>query len=223
MKFQASPGGRLTVENMWLRLLMMNAWGVRDFQISGGPGWIDTDRFDISATSVGNPPVAEVTGPMLQNLLEERFSLKVHREKKELPVFVLTVARKGLNLRESSPGACTEDTCGEIVLSMSQEGARIRGEKAGMEKLALTLSTILRQPVVDRTGFTGKFDIDLAVSTDDLAGPFVLGGVAFQVPADPSASSIFTALPRELGLRLEPGKGPVEVIVIDHVERPSAN
>jgi uncharacterized protein (TIGR03435 family) len=64
---------------------------------------------------------------------------------------------------------------------------------------------------------------DLAVSTDDLPGPLVLGGVAFQVPADPSASSIFTALPKQLGLRLEPGKGPVEVIVIDHVERPSAN
>ena len=71
---------------------MMNAWGVRDFQISGGPGWIDTERFDIIATSEQNPPVAQVTGPMLQHLLEDRFSLKVHREKKELPVFVLTVA-----------------------------------------------------------------------------------------------------------------------------------
>lgn len=234
IKFQASPGGRLTVENMWLRLLMMNAWGVRDFQIAGGPGWIDTERFDVTATAKGNPSDKQVTGPMLQGLLEDRFSLKVHREVRELPVFTLSVARNGVNLRESKPGDCAEpgsDTqpqtpappCGAIVLSMSPEGARIRGEKAGMEQLVFTLSNMLGRTVIDRTGFSGKFEIDLAVATDDLPVPLRLGGVDFQVPADPLASSIFTALPKQLGLKLEAGKGPVEVIVIDHVERPTGN
>jgi len=95
---QPLPGGRLRIENQPLRALIRTAYKVQDFQLTGVPGWVDSERFDIEAKADGNPPLLDVVGPMLQGLLEERFKLKVHRETRELPVYSLSAAKKGLRI-----------------------------------------------------------------------------------------------------------------------------
>jgi uncharacterized protein (TIGR03435 family) len=236
MTFQVSAGGRLTVENMPLRLLIQRAYGIRPFQISGGPAWIDSDRYDIAAKSDAPAPEKQVTGPMLQALLEDRFALKLRRETKALPVLNLTQT-DGAKLTPSKKADCADAAadpsptgpsplpCHEVVLSISPTGARLRGEPANTAQFVFTLANILGQPVIDRTSFTGKFDLDLEVSLDGLDGltdALGIRGATTQSP-DSMVPSILTALPQQLGLKLTAGKGPVEVLVIEHVERPSGN
>jgi uncharacterized protein (TIGR03435 family) len=98
--------GRLSVINMTLKDLLTTAYQVRDFQISGGPGWIDSERYDIEAKADGKTGPKQMAEPMLQALLETRFKLKVHRETKELPIYVLTVAKSGLKIQPAKEGSC---------------------------------------------------------------------------------------------------------------------
>jgi uncharacterized protein (TIGR03435 family) len=98
---QPLPGGRLHVENQSLRALIKTAYRVLDWQISGGPGWIDSEHYDIEAKADGNPPLLAIVGPMLRALLEDRFGLKVHRETRQLPVFALSAVKKGLKIQPS--------------------------------------------------------------------------------------------------------------------------
>jgi uncharacterized protein (TIGR03435 family) len=236
MTFQASPGGRFTAENMPLRLLMQRAYGVRPFQISGGPGWIDSDRFDITAKADGPALESQIIGPMLQALLEERFRLILHRETKEIAVLNLTQVAGGKFAASKSadcanvepaplPPGGSPMPCHEVVLSLSPDGARLRGEQANTSQLVVTLANILGRPVIDRTSNPGWFDLDLEVSMDGLEGVLSLLGLpnrTDQAPDNPKPS-IFTALTERVGLKLVAGKGPVEVLVIEHVERPAVN
>jgi uncharacterized protein (TIGR03435 family) len=182
MTFQASEGGRLTAENMTLRLLIQRAYGVRPFQVSGGPAWIDSERYDIVAKADGPLPEKQIAGPMLQALLEKRFALRVHHETKEMPVLNLTSAGRGkltttsksadcANAKaETLPAGSSPVPCHELVLSISPTGARLRGEQANTGQLVVTLANILGRPAIDRAAFHGWFDLDLEVSMDGLEG-----------------------------------------------------
>jgi uncharacterized protein (TIGR03435 family) len=236
MAFQASAGGRLTAENMPLRLLIQRAYDMRPFQIVGTPSWIDSERYDIVAKADGAIPENHVAGPMLRALLEDRFSLKQHRETRELTVLSLTQMSGG-KLTTSNAADCADVTaqtssadsstlpCHEVVLSISPTAVRLRGRQASTGQLVVTLANILGRPVIDKTTLAGQFDVDMEVSMDGLEGIMEMLGIRSPNPPAPdnASPSILTALPQQLGLRLTAGKGPVEVLVIEHVQRPSGN
>jgi uncharacterized protein (TIGR03435 family) len=239
MVLRPQPGGRLAVENFPLRLLIQNAYDVRPFQISGGPGWLDSERYDITAKAEGNPSVNQMMGPMLQALLRDRFQLRVHRETRELPVFTVVPAKGGIKLQESSEGDCADASvppapvpgqrppvpCGRVAFTMSPNGAWLEGRNVPMQRLAFTLANILGRTVIDKTAFTGTFDMHLEVSLDEaLTGLTGHGGPgAPSTQPDVTAPSIFTAFQEQLGIKLEAGRGPVEILVIGNVARPTGN
>jgi len=230
--FSAQPGGRLHVRNNAVMNLITNSYGVPNYLVVGGPEWIRADRYDMEAKADGEPPRAEMM-LMLQTLLAERFQLRVHRETREFPAYVLTVARGGAKLTPSKDGGCvdrspairntlpaseTRPGCGNNLLS--SRGATppnllwtaVRIDMAGV---ASALANVFRRPVVDRTGLTGVYDIQLELPP--LQPATVDGG------APGSSVSVFTVLQEQLGLRVEEGRGPVEVLVVDRVERPTEN
>lgn len=243
-RFNPLPGGRLIIENVPLRLLIQNAYDVFPFQVSAGPGWIDSDRYDVDAKADGNPSIPEMIGPMLAGLLEDRFRLKVHRETKQSPVYTLTVAKGGLKLPESkaecwvehdvngrpspppTPGDPPLPPCGRVMGRLSPSGALLEGRSASVGSLIFTLSHLLNRTIIDKTGFAGTFDIHLEFALDQaLGGIGTPGGPSAppEVAANVSKPSIFTALQEQLGLKLESDRGAVEILVIDHVEKPSEN
>jgi uncharacterized protein (TIGR03435 family) len=224
-----SPG-RFGVECVSLRDYIRGAYGsygfgrnpnVRPPTVLGGPDWVDTDRYDVVAKAPGETGLDEMYGPMMRALLEDRFALKIHSEIRELPVYVLTAARGDAKLTASKPGSCVAidiksvlkaspgpNYCGRF--EMKRGAVRVadaKGMSVGEFAMRVFRDTVDR-PVIDRTGIAGLFDIHLEFSGVD---------------ADNLAPSIFTAVQEQLGLKLSPDKGPVEVFVIDHVERPSAN
>jgi uncharacterized protein (TIGR03435 family) len=226
--FAALPGGRLIVRNNPLRNILINAFDVRNFQLIGLPAWWDSDRFDIEARAPGNPTREEMM-QMLQLLLADRFKLKGHRETKELPVFVLGPAKGGIKLQAWAEGSCTvvepgqpapratagrgvPRTCGNNIVSPKGQNMEWTAYRIDMPRLIMVLSSIMGNRVVDNTGYTGTFDLHLEWARSD----------APSTDADGAGLSIFAAL-QQLGLKLESGRGPVEMLVIDHVERPTEN
>jgi uncharacterized protein (TIGR03435 family) len=232
--FSAQPGGRLHVRNNAVTNLIQNAYGIPLYAIIGGPDWMRPDggeRYDIEAKTEGEPSRAEMM-LMVQTLLAERFQFRAHRETRELPAYVLSVARGGAKLTPSKDGGCvdrspanrntlpateTRPNCGNNLLT--SRGARPghtrwAATRIGMAEVAGSLAILFRRPVVDRTGLTGVYDIQLELPP--LQPAAVDGG------ADPGVS-VFTVLQEELGLRVEEGRGPVEVLVVDGVERPTGN
>ncbi len=198
-----SPGpGRFTAMTATLKDLVAFAWSVRRFQVSGGPGWLDSAHHDISAKAEGTPSI-EGLRSMLGTLLEERFRLKVHRETKELPVYELVAGkiRRGPKLREVASAG----------LGLGFGRGRLNGKGADMATLAKTLSDQLDRVVVDRTGLTGFYEFTLTWTPDEVQG------------ADDSGPSIFSAIQEQLGLKLESATGPVELLVVDRAEKPDAN
>ncbi len=239
---RALPGGRLAADAT-VRLLMQNAYGLQSFQIADAPGWAGADHYEIAAKAEHDAPRAQVM-LMLQTLLEDRFQLRYHRETRELPVYTLSAARGGLRLPAPKEGGCENPAdqptqlaggrmtppgtgalpptpCGSANVLLARDGARMMGEKVPMPELVRILSMVLGRTVVDRTGFTGIFDIRLDFLPDS-ATP-ALPPPPPDAVSDTTSPIIFTALQEQLGLKLESGKGPVEVMVIDHVERPSEN
>ena len=217
------PGGRLTV-NAPVRLILMNAYSLQFSQVIGAPDWLSSEPYAIEAKADGNP-TREQLMLMLQTLLEDRFQLKAHRESRELPIYALTVAKNGPKLPAPKDGGCTVPgtpptdaalpPCGQVRIAMSPAGVVMQGGRATMSELARVLAIPLSRPVVNRTSLAGNFDIRLQF-TDDGPG-------ATPPPPDAVNPTIFTAIQEQLGLRLEATKGSVEVLVIDHIERPTAN
>ena len=201
--------------------------------IEGGPDWIHSARYNIQAESEGHESVLMMQGPMLQTVLEDRFHLRVHRETRQGPVYELAMGKASPNLKRLPEGTCTPAAVGS-PLPVLPEGGRlcrnmafprgVRIEGGTLSTLADLLGMILDRPVVDKTGMTGYFEIQLAFSpTDSLApGPMPIDGGA-PAARTPEGPDIFQAVQQQLGLRLVPAKGPVDVLVIDHVERPSEN
>jgi uncharacterized protein (TIGR03435 family) len=230
--------GRLTADAT-LQVLMQYAYGVQAFQLVGGPGWLTSDHYEIEARADASANRDQIFR-MLQSLLEDRFQLKTHREMKELPVFTLVSNRGGFKLPAPRDGACVDSPaeaavewvgagrmaapgelppakgrCGSAIVSVSG----MRGGTIVMSELVRALSMMLGRRVLDKTGFMAPFDLQLDFVPDE-ATP--------ALPPPPPGSgisgvSIAQALQEQLGLRLEPTKGPVEVIVVDQAERPSAN
>lgn len=192
--------GLLTITGMTVRGLMREAYGLKVYPLSNGPDALSTDRYDVVAKV---PPDAskEQRMLMLQDLLAERFKLVVHYETKELPIYALVVGKGGLKLRAvEDDGSATEIGSGD--------GHQIKADHISMKSLAATLQGSIGDTVVDATGVLGLYDFNLDFNVDE--------GRPDEGP------TIFEAVQR-VGLKLEPRKGPVEVVVIDHVERPSAN
>jgi uncharacterized protein (TIGR03435 family) len=232
---QVLPGGRLSAQRVLLRFFIQNAYNVRPFQISGAPDWINSEGYDIEAKAEGDPGPEEMRR-MMQALLEDRFKMKSHRETKELPVYALTAAKGGFRLPEPKDGNCdTADAdapprppasdlpgpCGRAMVAISRfGGVKIHGGKISMGELIRILSNVLGRTVIDRTEFAGMFDVHLEFAMDDAIDGLPHPPVAASEGGSPS---IFVAVQEQLGLKLESTKGPVEVLVIDHVERPSGN
>ncbi|HUD99000.1 MAG TPA: M56 and DUF3738 domain-containing protein [Bryobacteraceae bacterium] len=245
MGVHPEAGGRLTAQNAPLTLLIQRAYGVQAFQVVGGPAWINSPGYDIEAKPEGDTNRKQMW-LMLQSLLADRFKLALHRETRELPVYNLTAAARGpklaapkeVNCVSRGPDAPTPPPvsesgpvldCGYLAGPLGWgSGLRLEGSHVHMADFIKQLALVLDRPVLDKTGFTGAFDLDLSFTADQATmglpgsgGPGDPGGTA--IPTNPDLPNIFAALKEQLGLKLVPAKGPVEVLVIDHVERPTAN
>jgi uncharacterized protein (TIGR03435 family) len=213
---------QFAARNHTLKTLLAAAFNVSPQAISGGPSWVDSDRYDILAKTPGEAlPNLNEQMAMLRKLLTDRFTLTFHRESRELPIFALTVARGGSKLKEStaSPDAPPEGPP-PLIFMVAPDLIRLPGRSATIAELASVMQRVaLDKPVVDRTGLPAKYDFDLEWTPDETQ----FGG-AFPGSSDASAKpGLFAAIQQQLGLRLEATKGPVDVLVIDHVEHPSAN
>lgn len=228
--------GRLVMENFSLKQFILFAYDVPNNQVLGVQGWMDSNHFDIQATTESNTTVKQMEGPMLQALLQEKFHLKIHRETMERPVYELTVEKGGVKMQPSKEGSCTLYSMSSPPPIPAPNAARtvycdfprlagdghnwtLDGTGVSVTKLASSLSRSgLDRPVIDRTGLTGGFDLHLKWAAEVPAATPGLGATD-----EPTAPSIFTALKEQLGLKLESAKGPVEILVIDHAEKPSEN
>ncbi len=200
--------GRIRIRNMTLKHLIMMAYKVKEYQIAGGPKWLDTDRYTIEARledslskALGNSDRGDdALCSAMQALLAERFQLAAHHETKTTPAYALTVARSGPKLQRA-----------EHPDNSSWNWGRGRAifKGANMDSFATTLSGILDRPVIDRTGIPGAFDFKLEWAPDDAA--------------DSSKPSLFSAIQEQLGLKLEAQRLPVEILVIDRAEKPGEN
>ena len=204
----------ITVKN-----LIERAYGVRDYQLLDAPKWVESAKYDIVAKSdaIDDPSkmtpeqqdafIARQQG-MLQSLLADRFQLRLHRVTKVMPVYVLVVAKSGPKL--APPKA------GETHRLYTQGPGKLACYGASMEEFAAELPDIgVSRKVLDKTGLSGRYDFSFHWTPEESA--------ADASPADSSGGSLFTALQEQLGLKLEPQKGPVDVMVIDHIDRPSEN
>jgi uncharacterized protein (TIGR03435 family) len=213
VSIRRSPG-RFTTSNTTLKMLITFAYDIRGHQLSGGPGWLDSDRYDIVAKADGaNPSEAELK-QMVQMMLADRFQLTIHRETKEMPVYALVVGKNGPKLHEA------EGTGPQMSMGRGQ----LTAKKVSMELFAKQLGNQLGRSVVDNTSLNGDFDFKLEWTPDSgqPMGPKE-GGVDGPAPADASGPTIFTAVQEQLGLKLEAQKGPVEILVIDRAEKASEN
>ncbi len=227
-RFIQPSSGKLSITNMSLKTLITFAYQVRDFQISGDPSWLTSERYNIEAKTEGTATPTQMEGPMLRALLEDRFQLRVRHETKELPIFVLTVAKNEPKLLPSNEKECVPidpgnpplpsqgksqaDNCGYLGLGRGNLTAR----QITTADLATAFSMVLGRPVVDKTGLTRRVDARLTFD------PAVIANSPDGF-TDPTLPSIFTAVQEQLGLKLESSKGPVEVLVIERAERPSDN
>ena len=234
--FLLPKGNQLNAQNYRLRSVIQFAYRVQPFELVGGPDWIDAARFDISARAPFDPKPAPAGAPpgemeqMAQTLLAERFKLQVHRETREMPIYALVLARRdgqlGPRLRREAEvcaavrnAAARRENAPEIparadgrpTCGMMGGGGRFFAGGVTLAMLASALSPQVARVVVDRTGLSGFFEADIEFATDALTN------------AAAERPSLFTALEEQLGLRLEPARGPVEVLVIDRVERPTEN
>jgi uncharacterized protein (TIGR03435 family) len=231
-------GGRFVAGNAPVTFLIQRSYAVQSFQVLGGPSWISTDGYDIEAKPEGNTDQKRMW-LMVQALLAGRFKLSMHRETRDLPVYDLQAVRGGPKLPPPQGGDCAEvmtafpgpgqprlaPPCGPGVIGAGT-GLTMEGINVSMPAVAKLLSSLVGREVVDKTGFTGRFALHLEFAIDDaLAGlPNPAGPDASGQPADPAARpTIRTALREQLGLKLQASTGPVDVFVIDHVERPTEN
>jgi uncharacterized protein (TIGR03435 family) len=205
-----SRTGYVVLQNQTLKQLVQIAYHVKANQVSGGPKWCDSDRFDIEAKSDGPANDAQLL-TMLQTLLADRFQLAFHRETALFPGFALVVAKSGFKIRPVDAG--------EGERSNSNRG-HYTAERVSMAKFAETLSRILRSPVVDRTGTTGVFSFQLEWTPDNADAPAPDGTTPDMSNSGPS---LYTVLQERLGVKLEAQKVSAEVLVIDRAEKPTEN
>jgi uncharacterized protein (TIGR03435 family) len=266
----ADPG-QLTYTNVTLKNVLVNAYGVKGYQISG-PSWLDSERYDIVA-KIPQGATKEQFMLMLQNLLAERFKLTLHREKKDLPMYALVVGKGGPKMKESVDSPVPGDGAasgsggapappppppppppggriamgsdgfpklppgagrGGLMMMMMNGRFRMTANQQSMSGLTEMLGNQLGRPVVDMTGLTAKYDFTLDFAPEEgqrMIGPMGAmpqppppppgegGAPAASAPDSQSGPSLFTAVQEQLGLKLDPKKGPVDLLVIDHLEK----
>jgi len=211
------PGGRIIANSLTLEMLMEEAFDVQEFQLSGGPGWMRTDRYQIEAKPPASSALvnAKASPPdrpndeqrqMLQALLADRFQLRIHREAKDGSVYLLVKSGKSLKLQP--PKNTDESPWAGGLGGGNISGDGLAGKNISMAQFAKRLTRFMGRSVIDRTGLEGSFDF-LYDQVSDEPHPDVSAWIVTSVQA--------------LGLRLEASRGPVETIVIDHAERPSPN
>jgi len=241
---------RFSAENMSLSSLVMRAYGINRFQFSG-PSWMDTERFNVAA-KVREGATKEQFRLMLQSLLAERFRLTLHHEQKEMPIYELVAGKNGPKLKESVQAPARKDggpepapplssgppedtlgkdgypvlpavlSAGTLRVSSMSGRTRLQATQVSMEQLAGGLS--MDRPVKDATGLKGKYDFSLTWVRSNMRSVQVSGDTVVVPPDDDSGPTIFTAIQEQLGLKLEPKKGPADILVVDHVERlPAGN
>jgi uncharacterized protein (TIGR03435 family) len=236
--YRFESGGRMVVSHFMLGDLIMVAWHIFPFQVVGGPTWLYSEPYDIEAKAAGNPD-SNQSRVMLQSLLADRFHLVVHREARELPMYALVTVKKGARPAAGLVRAKEDCTPSQDVppppleagkpaycrvtdqLRSQDKGApsmQLRGYGVTLSMLARHLGSIVNQQVEDDTGMAGNYDISM-----DYA-PYNYNDNDLLTPKpDTGVPSLLAALQEQLGLKLEARKGPVEVFVIDHAEKPSAN
>jgi uncharacterized protein (TIGR03435 family) len=198
------PGGRINMENQRLRQIIRSAYGSADLEVVGGPGWIDAERWDIVATAGSNAGSGEVPWrEMLRTLLIERFKLVAHVEQRERPIYGLVFARANKQLGPAiHPTACARNAACEGT-SANTNGivsGTIIGKARTPTDIGRSLSPYAERRVFDRTGLEERFDYELKWSED---------------------VSFFTAVQEQLGLKLESQRAPLDVVVVDSVDRPT--
>jgi bla regulator protein blaR1 len=240
------PGGRFIATNASVMMLIRAAYSVQDFQVSGGPNWIDSDRWDIEARAeagripepigLSDPNTFDPLSLRVQSLLEDRFQLKWHFETKELPVYALVVLKSGskMKLNEDqtppqprAPGATPppQPTAGQVPrYSMRRGRGVLVGTAVTVGIFINSLSQLMGRMVIDKTDLKGFYEVRLEWPPDAVpgTGPTPIGPET-PPPIEPSGPSIFTAIQDQLGLKLESTKAPVRLLVIDSVQKPSAN
>jgi uncharacterized protein (TIGR03435 family) len=215
-----APGGqRYEATNCPIKLMIQVAYRVKADQIVGGPAWLDSDRFDMEAKAE-KPSTADELHVMLINMLQDRLQLKVHHEKKEMPMYALTADKGGPKLTPHEAANAGEpwiDQIQEKFLHM-----KMKATCAPMDYFAFRLSQLMDRPVVDLTNLQGGYDFNLEY-TRELPPGFPENGRINGEEPDTSGPTVFDAVRKQLGLELKAQKGPVEVIVIDHAEKPTGN
>ena len=218
-----SPGGRWMAKNISLNLLLQQAFDARPSQVTGGPSWMEKDRFDIEAkpdSSLGPDPGPEKMRPRLQSLLKSRFHLEFHRETKEMPVYVLVAGKNAIKMKESEKPKDGERGNNQMRVGRGQ----ISAQGMTMRELANTLSRMLGRNVTDETGLKGQYDFTLDWTPDTAPqGPPPNGGNDSGTPVRSDGPTIFTAVQEQLGLKLESKKAQVSMFVIDRLEHPEEN
>lgn len=240
---------RFTAANVSAKTLIEFSYNFQDFQLSGGPSWMDSEKFDIDGKVEDSlaqqlralPQVKQQDQMrlMVRSLLADRFKLRVSHSTKILPVFALVIAKGGPKLRAvdppdtqsapfpapPTPGGPATLPPGEVMISLFTGGkATMAGKAASMANLAKMLGVQLGRHVNDETGLTGSYDFLLSYTRDSTLGGVSIVAVPSPTSAEnPGGVSIFTAIQEQLGLKLQSTKGPVDTIVINHIEEPSAN
>ena len=241
------PGGRFVATHIDLKSLIRLAYDVQDFQISGGPSWINSDKYDIEArgaapdmgamrdmTEEQRKAANDLRKQMIRALLADRFKLTIRKESKDAPIYALVVAKGGPKIKELPPEVKTP---GEDPKEMPDKPDPKRPMRGGMRMgrgeinsmgiklsfLADNLSGQVGRKVIDQTGLKGDYTFELKWTPDESQGQGFKGPGDGPPPPDANGPSIFTALQEQLGLKLESQKGPVDLLVIDHAEKASEN
>ena len=210
----------------------MTAYGI--IPIEGGPDWVHSETFQIDAKSEGEPSLQMMEGPMMQKILEDRFKLKIHRETREGRVYELTLGKGSPKLKPYQRGSCIPVSIGRAMPPLTGDEHYCRNmvsprsvefEGGTLSMFAALLGLVVDRPVIDKTGIPDYFEIHLAFLPDGAAA----GRPAAANPGAPEeirasdAPDVFQAIQEQLGLKLMPTRGPVDVLVIDHIERPTEN
>jgi uncharacterized protein (TIGR03435 family) len=210
----STSGPRLTAEAETVRGLIMYAYDLKNYQIPGSPALAtvgDTFYDIVAKAEEDSTPTKDQFRQMLRLLLADRFKLAVHREKREMPVYALVAGKNGPKLKESAP-----DASGVNHLGVNGRNYEVTMPKATMDDVVGGIANSFPdRPVVDRTGLTGTYEVKLTYTPDIRSNR--------TGDPDPSEISIFTAVQEQLGLRLAPEKAMIEILVVDHVEKPSEN
>jgi uncharacterized protein (TIGR03435 family) len=218
------PGGHIEARNRTLALLIQSAFTLQDFQVIGGPNWLNSARFDITTRGADRQITQNDLRAMLQTLLADRFKLAVHHETREFSIYALKLDRADGRLgpairkpdadcfigRGAPPPQPQPGDSRPLVCGFTESSGDLAARGVDMATLAIELTAYADRAVVDQTGLKGNFNLSLKWAPEG-------------APADANLPSIFTAVREQLGLKLESTKGPVDVLVIDRVEKPAAD